>query len=62
MRRLLAYTVYGWLAAGMPLREALERGVALFPQEIDVGVIAVSRSEAGTHSNRDMPCAEARDD
>jgi L-asparaginase/beta-aspartyl-peptidase (threonine type) len=39
----------------MPLSQALERGIGLFPDEIDVGLIAVSRSEAGSKSNRNMP-------
>jgi len=55
VRHLLAHTVYGWIAGGMPLQQALERGIALFDKEIDVGLIAVSRTEAGAHSNRDMP-------
>ncbi len=55
MRQLLAHTVYGWLASGMPLAAALRRGVALFPQEVDIGLIAVTRKEAGSDSNRPMP-------
>lgn len=58
VRHLLAYTVYGWIAGGMPVAEAAQRGVELLPKEIDVGVIAVSRSGTAMHSNRDMPCAE----
>ena len=60
VRHLLAYTVYGWIAGGMPIAEAVQRGVALLPEEIDVGVIAVNRTGAGMHSNREMPCAEVR--
>lgn len=60
VRRLLAHTVYQWLAQGMPMEEALEAGIALFPREIDVGIIAVSRSESGARSNKDMPRAEVR--
>jgi len=58
VRRLLAHTVYQWLAEGMPMDEALEAGIALFPREIDVGIIAVSRTESGARSNKDMPRAE----
>ncbi len=58
VRRLLAYTVYGWIAGGMAVQEAVEQGVALFPQEIDVGLIAVTRGGAAMHSNREMPCAQ----
>ncbi|WP_040786485.1 isoaspartyl peptidase/L-asparaginase [Massilia niastensis] len=57
VRHLLARTVYGWIADGMPLAQALQRGVDLFGPDIDVGLIAVSRSEAASCSNRDMPQA-----
>jgi beta-aspartyl-peptidase (threonine type) len=52
---LLAHTVYQWIAGGMPLQEALERGVAQLPEGSDIGIIAVSRTESGHHSNRAMP-------
>jgi beta-aspartyl-peptidase (threonine type) len=52
---LLAHTVYQWIAGGMPLQEALERGVAQLPEGSDIGLIAVSRTESGHHSNRAMP-------
>jgi beta-aspartyl-peptidase (threonine type) len=55
---LLAHTVYGWIAGGMPLQQALERGVALLPEGSDVGIIAVSRTEQGHHSNRAMPTSK----
>ncbi|GGY34775.1 isoaspartyl peptidase/L-asparaginase [Pseudoduganella albidiflava] len=60
VRHLLAYTVYGWIAGGMAIGEAVRRGVGLLPQEIDVGIIAVDRTGAAMHSNREMPCAEER--
>lgn len=55
VRHLLARTVYGWIADGMPLAQALQRGVDLFDPSIVVGLIAVSRNEAGACSNSDMP-------
>lgn len=55
VRHLLARTVYGWIADGMPLDQALQRGVDLFDPSIEVGLIAVSRVEAGACSNSDMP-------
>lgn len=55
VRHLLARTVYGWMADGMPLDQALQRGVDLFDPEIVVGLIAVSRTEAAARSNSDMP-------
>jgi L-asparaginase/beta-aspartyl-peptidase (threonine type) len=55
VRHLLARTVYGWIADGMPLDRALQRGVDLFDPSIVVGLIAVSRIDAGACSNSDMP-------
>jgi beta-aspartyl-peptidase (threonine type) len=57
VRHLLARTVYGWIEDGMPLEQALKRGVGLFDAAVPVGLIAVSRSEAASFSNRDMPQA-----
>ena len=57
VRHLLARTVYGWIENGMPLEQALQRGVDLFAPEIVVGLIGVTRTEAASHSNRDMPHA-----
>lgn len=57
VRHLLAHRVYTWIEDGMPLEQALRRGIDLFDDEVDVGLIAVSRLEAGACSNRDMPQA-----
>lgn len=57
VRHLLARTVYGWIEDGMPLQQALERGIGLFDPAVPVGLIAVSKTEAGSFSNRDMPQA-----
>ena len=57
VRHLLARTVYGWIEDGMPLDQALKRGVGLFDANVPAGLIAVSRTEAGAHSNQDMPHA-----
>lgn len=57
VRHLLARTVYGWLEDGMPLEQALKRGVDLFDPKVPVGLIAVTHQEAGSHSNQDMPHA-----
>ena len=53
-RQMLARTVYDWVAQGMPLQQALEQGVARLPKEVSVGLIGVTRDEAGASSNRDM--------
>lgn len=58
VRHLLARTVYGWIADGIPLADALQRGVALFAPDIKVGLIAVSRTDAGAFSNSDMPTSK----
>jgi len=55
VRHLLARTVYGWIADGIPLAQALQRGVDLFDPSIAVGLIAVSRNDAAACSNSDMP-------
>jgi L-asparaginase/beta-aspartyl-peptidase (threonine type) len=57
MRHLLARTVYQWIADGVPLQQALQRGVDLLDKNVDVGLIAVSKTEAGSCSNKDMPHA-----
>lgn len=57
LRTMLASTVYRWIEAGVPLGDALRRGVALIPKEVDAGLIAVSRTDAGAFSNADMPHA-----
>ena len=62
VRHLLAHTVHGWLAGGMRLAAALERALTLFDPAIDVGLIAVSATDSGARSNRDMPWAAACDE
>jgi beta-aspartyl-peptidase (threonine type) len=59
VRQLLAHTVYAWIEQGMPLARALERGIGLFADDIDVGLIAVSRTQAGARCNRSMATAIA---
>jgi L-asparaginase/beta-aspartyl-peptidase (threonine type) len=61
VRHLLARTVYQWIADRVPLAQALRRGVGLFAPEVSIGLIAVSRTEAGAFSNRDMPQAQLAD-
>lgn len=52
---LLARVVYEWIELGLPLQQALERGVSLFPHACGIGLIGVTASEAAAASNRDMP-------
>lgn len=58
VRTLLAGTVYRWIESGVALDEALARGIARFPSDVDVGLIAVSADEAAAASNRTMPWCE----
>lgn len=62
VRHLLAHTVYQAIASGMPLTLALQQGLDRFDAQIDIGLIAVSRTEAGSRSNRSMPTALITDD
>ncbi|MCC2974466.1 isoaspartyl peptidase/L-asparaginase [Massilia sp. IC2-476] len=55
VRHLLARTVYGWIEHGMALDEALKRGVDLFPKEVAIGLIGVTRTEACAYDNQGMP-------
>ena len=59
VRHLLAHTVYGWLASGMPMETALARALDLFDPAVAIGVIALSKEESGSRSNRAMPTAAA---
>lgn len=53
-RRVLAKTVYDWLVAGLTPEAAGERAVALFPHEIDIGLLIASREGHAVSANRDM--------
>ncbi|SHG60873.1 isoaspartyl peptidase/L-asparaginase [Massilia sp. CF038] len=60
IRTLLAVRVYHWISEGVSVAEALARGIALFPADVPVGLIAVSATEAGACANADMPHAIVR--
>jgi len=57
MRQVLSYRVYAWIEAGMPLREALERGLALVENRFTLGLIGITADEAAALDNRTMPFA-----
>ncbi|WP_437786192.1 isoaspartyl peptidase/L-asparaginase [Sorangium sp. So ce1097] len=57
-RRLLARTIYDWLADGVAPARAAQRGVAMFPDVIAIGVLVVGRSGQAIASNRNMPSAQ----
>lgn len=52
---LLAYTIYQWLADGVTMENALSRGLGLFDQSLDIGIIAITAHMAGNASRRGMP-------
>jgi L-asparaginase/beta-aspartyl-peptidase (threonine type) len=55
VRHMLARTVYGYLEQGMPLQQALQRGIALIDKDVDTGLIGVTKTEAASCSNTHMP-------
>jgi len=55
VRHMLARTVYGYIEQGMPLQQALRRGIDLIDKDVDTGLIAVTRTEAASCSNTHMP-------
>jgi L-asparaginase/beta-aspartyl-peptidase (threonine type) len=59
-RAFLAKAVYDWLATGASPQAACDLGIALFPAEVGVGLIAVNASAAASACNREMPVGVAR--
>ena len=55
VRQMLARTVYGWLEQGMPLQQALQRGIDLIDKDVVTGLIGVTKTEAASCSNTHMP-------
>jgi L-asparaginase / beta-aspartyl-peptidase len=55
VRHMLARTVYGYLEQGMPLPQALQRGLDLIDKDVDTGLIGVTKTEAASCSNTHMP-------
>ena len=56
-RRLLCFRVAQKMANGLPLAEALAWGVALYPADVEIGLIALSEGEGAGVSNTSMPWA-----
>jgi L-asparaginase/beta-aspartyl-peptidase (threonine type) len=57
VRRQLARAVYGWLAEGIPAARAAQRGIALFPEVVDVGLLVAGKDGQAVGANRDMASA-----
>ncbi len=54
---LVAYRVYQWMADGVPLQQALDNGVDLFDDEVEIGIVGITIDDVATASNRPMPVA-----
>ena len=54
MKRVLSKFVYDRIAEGRPPQAAANRGLSLFPEDVSIGIIAVSAGGWGEAANRDM--------
>src|SRR5262249_42895277 len=57
-KRFLSKAVYDWMEEGMAPARAAQRGVAMFPEVVDIGLLVVSRRGQVIVSNRNMASAE----
>ncbi len=58
-RKRLADRVYEWLEAGETPQAALDKGIALFPDHVAVGILVMNKDNAVGGSNLQMAWAEA---
>jgi beta-aspartyl-peptidase (threonine type) len=58
VRKFLSRTVYAWLEDGMPADIAAARGVAMYPDEIDIGLLVIGETDHAIAANRDMASAQ----
>ncbi len=58
VRHLTAFRVYQWIEQGMPLREALQRGMDLTPPGLQAGMIGITATEAEAVSRKPMAHAK----
>jgi len=61
VKRLLCFRIYEGIAAGLSAEDACRSGLAEFPADVPVGVIAADRGSAWGGSNREMPFSVARE-
>jgi L-asparaginase/beta-aspartyl-peptidase (threonine type) len=54
IKKMLARTVYDMIHHGEDIRKACKKGIAMFPLEISVGIIAISKSGYTVASNSEM--------
>ena len=43
--KMLARAVYGWLEKGIPAADAVKKSIAMFAENVDVGLIVSTRSD-----------------
>jgi L-asparaginase/beta-aspartyl-peptidase (threonine type) len=54
VRQVLSYRIYEKIEGGMSALEACKWGIDLYPDEVPMGVVALSRSDGAARSNRGM--------
>ena len=59
LKHHLAWQVYHWIDGGMRLREAMERGMALLPEGVQVALIGITRDDTAVVSRQPMASAVA---
>jgi beta-aspartyl-peptidase (threonine type) len=60
VRNLLSVTVYRWLESGLPLGAAIDKGLALIPESVNIGLIAITRTQAAVAARNTMATAMLR--
>lgn len=54
IRKVLAKTVYDYIASGMSAQQAVEKGIGLYDRSVSIGLIAVDSNGFGVASTTDM--------
>lgn len=57
VRKMLSRTVYDRIVQGIPLDQACREGLDLFPGDVPVGIIAITRTACVHRANRAMPAS-----
>lgn len=54
IRQVLSYRIYERMAGGESAQEACDWGIALYPEDLPMGVVAISLKDSAASSNRGM--------
>jgi len=54
IKRMLAKTVYDMILNSGDIRTACKKGISMFPDEVAVGLIGITRAGYAVASNREM--------